>query len=401
MTTVHLTATVTATAPAPEPPPPPPPGTFGTGTFGAGTFGIGGTGMQALNVVPLGRSRTPTLLVRVTAPSGAWVYLDQVGRVSGLSYSWTYPGGPSSADWSLDVTPGAHIAALTQGSLVAIYRGTSLVWSGRVSGIDRGSPWRITADGKGSLAVHEPVSVTGSLDAIVDQAITNGLAWTRPASLATTTWSGGAGGQDLATTMLDQVLTDVLVQSGKRWTVTPAGVVSAVSDPTAVALLLRADTVPPLVLGQYASEVTVTYQTSTGTYSTVRVTNSAAAARFGRVAATLNMGYSVLTSSQATAAGQAYLDRRAPAMTLAGDLTLTRGQAVTTSGGPVDLPLVRPGVIGRISVLPLLRDALLVPTANVDVLIGATTYNADQGTLAVSPVNRAPSPGEVILGAAA
>ena len=370
---------------------------FGEGVFGEGIFGVGG---PTLAVRPLGKPRVPTLLVRVTAPTGQWVYLDQVGRVSGLSYSWSYPGGPMAADWTLDAPAGAQIPALRQGSTVAVYRGTSLAWAGRVATIDRGTPWRIQADGVGSLAVHEPVPVTGNLNAIVDAAIANGLPWTRPASLSTTAWSGDNGGQDLATTTLDKVLTDVLTQDGKRWTVTAGGAVTAVTDPTTPTLLVRADTMPPLTLAQYATEVTVKYQSSSGLYSTARVNNASAATRFGRVAASLDMGYTVLTSSQATAAGQAWLDRHAPAMTLAGDLTITRGQAVTVSGGAVDLPSVRPGIMVRLAVLPLWRDALLVQSTSIDVLVGQTTYRADDGTLALSPINRAPSPGEVILGAA-
>lgn len=385
-------------------------GTYGSGVYGAGVYGVGGAGgdvpappvpLQPLNVVPLGPPRTPVMPVLVTAPNGAWCYLDMVGRVSGLSISWTYPGGPSAASLSLDAPAGAQIPALRQGSWLQVYRGTTLVWAGRVATADRGTPWRVTADGVGSLAVHEPVPVTGTLDTIVSQAITNGLPWTRPASLSTKAWSGDNGGTDLATTHLDQVLTDVLLQDGKRWAVTAKGVVAAVTDPTAVSLLVRADQMPATTLAEYATEVTVRYQSSSGTYLTVRVTNAAAAAKFGRVAATLDMGYSVLTSSQATTAGQNYLNRRAPAMTLAGDLTITREQAATATGAAVDLPLVRPGQVMRVAVLPLWRDALLVPTTSIDVLIGGTTYNADDGTLALSPVNRAPSPGEVILGAAA
>jgi hypothetical protein len=356
--------------------------------------------MQPLLAVPLGRP-LPTLQILATSPSGRWVWLSQIGRVTGLSYSHSYPGGPMAADWSLDVPPSAQIPALVQGSTVQIWRGTVMVWAGKVATLERGAPWRITADGIGSAAVHEPVPTTGTLDSIVDAAITAGLPWTRPASLSTKSWTGDAGAQDVGSTMLDQVLTDVLLQEGERWTVTPGGVVSAVTDPTTPTLLVRADTAPPMTLAKYASEVRVKYQSSTGNYSTRRLVNAAAAARFGRVVATLDVSYSTMTSSAADTLGNAWLARHAPSMTLSGDLTVTRGQVVTGTGGAVDLPLARPGVMARIAVLPLIRDAMLVPSAAIDLIIGQTTYHADDGTLSLAAVDRAPSPGEVILGAAA
>src|SRR5689334_6399332 len=115
-----------------------------------------------------------------------WSYLDSSSPVHGLTFEWTYPGGPSSAQCTLDAAPGAYIPRLGVGSSVALRRGTSVLWPGRVSSVDRDG-WQVQYDGLAGLAAREPVTTTGTLDAILDAAIANGLPWTRPASLSTTT----------------------------------------------------------------------------------------------------------------------------------------------------------------------------------------------------------------------
>lgn len=339
-----------------------------------------------------------TLLTRVVAPNGSWTYLDQRGRVSGLSFGWTYPGGPSSAECNLDVPADAHVPALTAGSRLSIHRGASEVWTGRVATVDRGAPWKIQADGLAGIATREPVTITGTVDAILDAAITNGLPWSRPLSVSGAVWSGGTSGAELGKTMLDEVLNTVLLAGGGRWVLSTAGVVSMVNDPGVPTLVIRADTCPPVTLNDYATEVTARYQSSSGVYLTVRVVNAAAAAKFGRVAQTIDLGYTVMTSGAATTLAQAYLDRVSPRMTIAGDFTVTPGQVTTGASGPVDLAFVRPGVMARVQLVSLVRDALLVPTTSIDLLVGATKFDVDSDLLTISPVSRALSPAQIMFG---
>lgn len=339
---------------------------------------------------------TPILLVQVTAPSGAWAYADNAGRVSGLTYTWTYPGGPSSAEFKLDTPTSARIPALTQGSLMTIHHGAGIVWSGTVRTIARGAPWTVQADGIGGMATREPMpwSTGGSLDACIDTCIAAGLPWTRPSSISTSTLGSTL---PLATTGLDVAMARVLAGVSKRWMLSVDGVLSAQADPTVPALIIRADNAPTLTLNDFATEVLGHY--NSGIDYTVRVVNATTEARFGRVPKGVDLtAAGTMTLTQATVAAQAILDTLSPTMTIMGDFTVSPGQVVTAAGAPVSLALVTPGVMVRVQLGSWLRDALTSPLTSVDVVIGATKYDADTQLLTLSPVGRIPDPIKVMLG---
>lgn len=348
---------------------------------------------------------SPAVLTRAVAPDNiAWGYLDAAGYVSGLTYEWDYPGGPTSAQCDLHVPPAEHVPALRNGSTVTLHRGTQKAFAGRVAKVDRGAPWQVQIDGLAGLATRETASTTGTLDAIVDAAITAGLPWTRPATLGGASWDGGEGGAGVGQTTLDEVLTSTLTAVGKQWKVDAAGVVSSESQPTTPTVTIRADTTPPTDLNGYATVVTARYRTS-NTYganvrfATVTVTNTTAKARFGRVTKSIDLsGLGVLTSSQATTYAQAYLDRVSPRMTVVGDFDVAAGQILTGSGAPLDLPLIRPGIVARIHLVSLVRETMAVPTTTIDVLVGRTRYDADSGVLTLSPAERTADPLAIMFG---
>lgn len=342
-----------------------------------------------------------TVLTRVVDPHG-WAYLDAQAPVHGLSWTWNYPGGPTSAELTLDATAGAHIRNLTQGATLTSHRG-GLLWQGRVSGIDRDG-WRIQADGLAGLVAQEPVGTTGTLNAIVDAAIADGLPLTRPASLSATVWGqdGGSTPTDLTTMTLDQPLAEVLTGEGKFWTVNLAGEIRAEVAPTRPALIVSADTAPPLTLNKYATRITArygTYDSGGQSRATVTVVDGKAEARFGRVSRSIDLTrLGGITATSAQGKAQAYLDRVSPRMVVSGEFTVQPGQVTTASGAPVDLPWLRPGVVARIQLVTLVRDALVVPTTAVDMLIGQVTYDADAGTASLAPVESAPDPLTLMFG---
>lgn len=332
-----------------------------------------------------------------------WTYLDTIARVQGLTYEWDYPGGPTSAELSLDAPAGLAIPALSIGSTMLLRRGTGIVWQGKVSSVDRDG-WRIQADGLAGLATREPAPITGTLDAIVDAAITGGLPWTRPATLGAYSWDGGEGASELGQTMLDEVLASTLLANGKVWRLDVNGALSAEPQPSTPAYIVRADTAPPLALNDYATHVTARYRTSStygsGTrFATVTVSNATAATKFGRVNRSIDLSkMGVITATTAQTYAQNYLNTVSPRMTTTGDLTVQPGHLTTAAGAPVDLAGMRPGVVARIQLVSLVRDALVAPTTSVDVLIGATKYDADADQLTLSPAERAADPLQIMFG---
>lgn len=344
-------------------------------------------------------SGSQVALVRVVDSLG-WAFLDAWAPVHGLKWSWNYSGGPTACSFSLDADAKATIPHLTQGATTAVYRGTSQVWAGKVATIDRSS-WGVQCDGLGGLVAQETVKSVGTLDAIVDAAIADGLPLKRPASLSTVTWGSGSAAPTDGTT-LDTVLSQVLAAQGKAWKVGIDGTISGETLPTVPALIVEADAALPLTLNAYATRVTVLYD-STGAGSAnaqVTVVNAAAEAKFSRVSRTINLVRVApgTSSTTATAYANAYLSRLSPRMTVSGDITVVDGQVTTATGGAVDLPSLRPGQVARLQLVSYSRDTLAVPTSSVDLLIGATEYDADAGTLTLSPMQSAPDPLAVMFG---
>lgn len=343
-----------------------------------------------------------SVLTRVVDPYG-WNYLDSVAAVRSLSWSWDYPGGPTDASLSLDAAADAQVRNLSQGATLTTHRG-GITWKGRVASIDRDG-WQVSGHGLGGLVALEPVRITGTLDAIVDDCIANGLPLTRPVSLSTQQWgqaSGTDGPTDLSSVTLDQVLTEVLNAAGKFWRVTLAGQILAEAAPTAPTLMVQVSTDPPMTLNTYATRITALYGTfdsGGGTTAQVTVVNTAAEARFGRVPRTIDITHlGGIAATAATASAQAYLDRLSPRMIVSGDVPLQPGQVLTGTGAPVDLALLRPGVVARIHLLTIQRDALVVPTSAVDMLIGRVSYDADSGVATIAPVGAAPDPVTTMFG---
>lgn len=374
-------------------------GGYGAGLYGAGLYGGGAV---VVDRAPEPRHKAPgPLTCRVTNQAGQWAYLNAFGKTSGLSFVWGYPGGPQSAQVSVDIAPQVDIPALVQGASFEIIRGASVGWRGKVASITPGTPRQIQVDGLAGLSTREVALVTGSLDDIVDASISNGMPWTRPATL-----TGGWTTTDVPiTTTLDQVLGSGLTPLGKRWTVDNLGAVRSQVDPTGTPTLLIRVTDPaiPVTLNKYVTRVTVHYtDTTSGLPDWLPVINTAAEAKFGRVVGEILLSpYVTYTSTEATAAGQLYLDRVSPRLTLTGSFTVTNGQITTGQGASVDLADIKniSGKLARLQFASPLRDAQLGSVMAFDVVIGECTYDDDNATLSVSPVDAGLTPAQILFGA--
>src|SRR6266568_1727517 len=112
--------------------------------------------------------------------------LGQFGHVSGLTYSFSCPGGADTLSCTLQVSARDRPEALNPGRIVRVFRGAGSVWDGKLLEPTYGSDgWNITARGSGTLGSDFDAVYTGnwgvsSFDNAVNAAITRGLRWINP-----------------------------------------------------------------------------------------------------------------------------------------------------------------------------------------------------------------------------
>ena len=114
------------------------------------------------------------------APAGGGrVYLDSLGYISGLTWSHTWPGGPSSLAANLQTDYDLQSPGLLAGRRIIILSGGTTVWRGTMDPPKRGNPWTVSAVGIAAAAkTFAAVYGAGAsvfADNIVDNAISRGL----------------------------------------------------------------------------------------------------------------------------------------------------------------------------------------------------------------------------------
>ena len=152
--------------------------------------------LSALTVVPQQAG-----MVTVPMPYSP-KYLQSVGHVAGVNYTYTIPGGPTAFTCNLQVEPNYRTDALDPGRIVTLHRGGSCVWEGiAIEPVPSATGWALSANGCGTYGtnfgawwnigltwngttatgVQAPNAVAGAagwaVDAPVDYAIARGMRW--------------------------------------------------------------------------------------------------------------------------------------------------------------------------------------------------------------------------------
>ena len=116
-------------------------------------------------------------------------YLGQLGHVSGISYAYSIPGGPSQLTCKLQVEPAFRTDAINPGRIVTAHRGGSCIWEGQLTEPQpEATGWTLTANGCGTYGTNFGAWYQGKMgptknsngwtpDAPVDLAISRGLRW--------------------------------------------------------------------------------------------------------------------------------------------------------------------------------------------------------------------------------
>lgn len=324
---------------------------------------------------------------------GDRVWLDGLGKISGLRYSSSYPGGAATASWQIALDMRAQHRAWTPGREIGIWCGGSRIWHGELDNPNRDTVWQMNAIGRPSdtkrfLAIAPTSDNAANLNEVVDAAIVRGLGFVRPSSLPSISASAQIpSGSVYIDDALQQVTTGLTVP--QFWSVDNHDVITTSVAPTSASLILFATGVGGGRVTQgFATDVVVTYLSATGVVSTVTV--SASSRPFGVFEVPLDItDQGLLPMSQATAAGHAQLALNGVRLKFLDPFTVTYGQLVTIGGSPVDLATVRPGVGFNVIVTDPDSAGEVSLSGAVKCVGGVTDYDVDSNVLTLATTDYA------------
>ncbi len=106
-------------------------------------------------------------------------WMGEIGHVTGLSYNWSKPGGPTSLQFTLTCPPTFRTTGMNIGRRLQAWRGGSCIWDGTLEE-PTASPtgWTIVADGTGTEGENFAATYsTWTPDNVINDAIGRGLRW--------------------------------------------------------------------------------------------------------------------------------------------------------------------------------------------------------------------------------
>lgn len=343
------------------------------------------------------RNASQVVTYTQTMTSPRW--LGTLGHVTGLTYSYTCPGGPDQMQCTLQREARFRTDALNPGRIVQIYRGASMIWEGKLDEPTPGdSGWTITAHGSGTygtdfLAVYSGAWNTNP-DSSINAAISRGMRWVnRGIGSPSGIWLGQAVDSGA------QTITDLLnlncSQGGLTWYVEtrPSGnYIKVISLPTTVTNLLVAAGPVARTLGGDVNTIYLRYQTSNdailtpSVFSTTSVTEQKSINLHGPMEAYLDLSSAnVLSAGAAQTVGNLVLQRYQRA-SFAGPFPAGPGRLLTTGGAVVDLGMGMPQapMVCRLILTDFGYGGEITP-APIQFLVGGYSYDDDAQTATITP----------------
>lgn len=322
---------------------------------------------------------------------GRW--LSEIGPWAPPTWTTIADGGSDTCEWKMVLPPTFSSSSLRRGRLVEVMLGPIPIWAGLLAqpeyaGDDEG--WSFHADGHyvsgTGFACLTPAGLTTSTaDTAIDQAIADGIGWTRPDSILASPFAEDDETEALNT--IADLLDAIALSYSERWGVDPYGRVYMTADSTEPDYILVPGAVTRYGLADddYASGIVMRYLDSTTfQLAAVKVQDSAAAARFGPrwhpVDAT---DYGPITAAKALDLANGLLADGAPRLGWTDTVEPTRWQLLTPGGVPACRPLVRAGQMVRVHGV---RDDQGGILPYVDWVIGSTRYDALTDDLSIAPV---------------
>jgi hypothetical protein len=322
------------------------------------------------------------------------IWLGSLGHVSGLTYSYSYPGGCDALACTLGQPPEFRSKAMDVGRIIKVFRGGSFVWDGQ---LDEGTPdvsgWQLTAHGSGTFGAQFLATwVTYNLNDPLTYAIERGLRWTNPG--ISQGWVTSQPPDNLSETVTDH-LNNIAVQAGLQWYIGRRNILSVGVAPNTVNRLLVcttpvARTVVAEVNRIYGKYVVSDDGNGNQVYSWVLAANqpSINAHQPNEQPVDLTQGNSststsVMTSTAALAACQNVLNMYEGA-SYAGPFVVRNGQWLTPGGAAIDLGTDQAGTVARLLVTDGGYGGEVIPSP-VAFVVGEYEYDDDAQTATITP----------------
>lgn len=324
-------------------------------------------------------------------------YLGAHGDVAGLTYSYALPGGPDQMSLDLMCEPGPRLRALEPGRIVAVERGASRVWDGKLDmPVPNPTGWHVNAHGAGQFGgdfmAYYPSTFTA--DAPVDQAISRGMRWINPGILAGGAATYLAQVPDPATSTVTDHLNGITGLAGTTWYVGRGNRLTVFTPPTAVTHLLITTLPAARTLLGYFTEMWLRYQSAAdntvsgaaAVMSTTSVTNAAQAAKHGQMEIYADLSAAgTLTAGAAQAVGTAAMAQY-QSTSFADPFDVAPGQLRTLGGTALDLGVGMPTpMVCQLLVANNSYGGEVAPTPPLTFLAGGYTFTDDTGGAQLTP----------------
>lgn len=296
--------------------------------------------------------------------------------------STVWPGGSDELTWVMGSRP---LRRFSGGELVQGYLGPVCVWSGTLNEPDPSQDqqaaqglWR---QGDAFDALDSGGNATTVPDTAIDQAISRGLLWARPFTIASTTVDVDVTQGPVSVSAL---LDEWSKGNNKRWWVTPSGNVIGVADSAApLWQTFPLDSSLGYDLASYASTLVGRLKTSGG-YATEIRTDTVAEAAHGHKEQIVDLTpRGVITAGQADIVLDNLLAFGAAVPAYTKTLQVAYGEILNRGGAPAALENVYAGpyvrVMGGVDLAQRRNSAMYL-----DVQIGRTQLS--EGTLTISPM---------------
>jgi hypothetical protein len=346
-------------------------------------------------------------------------WLGSIGHVSGMSRSYTCPGGPDTLSLLLRLPPDLRTDALNPGRVLQVWRGASCVWEGKLNEPSpAGDGWTVTARGAGHYGDDfAAIWTTWNADDAVNKAIGRGMRWSNIYTIGNPTGIYLAQQQDSGAENITSHMNLLITGGGLLWTLQP-GIASEVpagpwllrvipwksdinGSPVAPPdrLLICSTPVPRTVAAdintlilryQITADIpaTATRNAIPATYATTTVSNAASVKLHGPLEYYLDVSSAgVMTGTTAQSIGQSILIRYVRA-SFAGPFTASPGQVRNAAGAPVDLGCDQAGLVYKV----LMTDAGYGGEVALGPLVfmsGAYSYDEDTATATITPYQQA------------
>lgn len=324
-------------------------------------------------------------------------WLGTLGHVTGLTYSFTYPGGPDKATCLLEVPAAFRSRVLELGSVVKIYRGGHQIWAGTLDEpVPTTAGWQITAVGAGNLGADYLASYSawpsGQPDEVINNAISRGLPWVNPTvGQPSGIWLGQQ--QDNYSRTVKDVLDLACSRGGLGWYVNaqPGGLIGSditlAALPTVPTRLLTCVTPVPRTMGGDIKAIYLRYQSAAddvggstaATYAVTSVTNTG----HGGQEVYLDLSNAgVMSAGSAQAVGTKILQIYQRA-SFAGPFDVAPGYLLTMGGTPVDPGCEQAGFVCRLVLTDYAHGGEISPAVPIQFIAAGYEWDdqARKGTI--------------------